>query len=106
MKKRVVSSSCPIQNSNVVSKILNRQIGFSPPKNFQSECFPLVFQNLSLQGVLTLHDTSNEKHKLLTPRLQKITKIIEILAADEILVVLEECGLCVAFNIGLYNFLF
>jgi hypothetical protein len=97
----------PSHSNNIVTKLFERQRG-SPfvSQRFPSSCVSQACQSLRVHQLLTLHDPTNLKYNDLAVNLQKKTRIVEIFAVEELLIVLEECGLSVAFNVGMKLYLF
>ena len=103
LNERILSplrGKIPFQKGNIVRKLFRRQIGSLLAHSFENSCFPEIFQHLSLRQELIIHTDSDEKHKLLAPSLRRASRIVEITASSDIIVVLEERGLCAAFEIG------
>ena len=109
-KKEIVSLHPPspkqLRRHHISHRLFQRQLGGSAvARAFASSCIEDVFQSLTLRKLLLMHDPENEKHKHLSPNLKRVSRISEILAVDDILVVLENSGLCVAFDISKLIFL-
>jgi len=88
--------------NNIVTKLFARERGgFPVSRKFPATCVSHACRSLRVHDLLTLHDPTNIKHNAFALNLQQKTKIVEIFAVEELLIVLEECGLSVAFNVGL-----
>tara|TARA_R110002050_G_scaffold277217_3_gene422804 strand:+ start:276 stop:542 length:267 start_codon:yes stop_codon:yes gene_type:complete len=60
-----------------------------------------VFRGLQVQGSINVHDESSEKHKSFSSYLKQRSKVNEIAIAGDVLLILEERGLCIAYDVGM-----
>ena len=101
------SSPKKLRSQNITQRLFQRQLGGKRiARQFTSSCINDVFRSLTLRKLLVMHDPENERHKHLSASLKRVSKISEILSVDDMLIVLERSGLCVAFDVSKCFFLF
>eukprot|EP00294_Goniomonas_avonlea_P008555 CAMPEP_0114547908 /NCGR_PEP_ID=MMETSP0114-20121206/4704_1 /TAXON_ID=31324 /ORGANISM="Goniomonas sp, Strain m" /LENGTH=430 /DNA_ID=CAMNT_0001732473 /DNA_START=60 /DNA_END=1352 /DNA_ORIENTATION=+ len=83
------------KESNVIRKLMNREICRSGARAFMQTGAQEKFKNFGLQGELDTHDP--DASKLSLHFLLKRSKIVEIVAAKDIIFALASSGVCVAF---------
>jgi hypothetical protein len=86
-------------NKNIIKILQDRELSSKPHRAFVTATTPHRFQNMRLSHAL---DTHNSKHKSppshILPFLMGSTKIVQIVAAKNIVFVLADSGLCAAFS--------
>jgi hypothetical protein len=86
-------------NKNIIKILQDREFSSKPHRAFVTATTPHRFQNMRLSHAL---DTHNSKHKSppshILPFLMGSTKIVQIVAAKNIVFVLADSGLCAAFS--------
>lgn len=87
------------RNKNIIKILQNRELSSKPHRAFVTATTPHRFQNMRLSHAL---DTHNSKQKSppshILPFLMGSTKIVQIVAAKNIVFVLADSGLCAAFS--------
>ncbi|XP_006654554.3 uncharacterized protein LOC102703307 [Oryza brachyantha] len=96
--RRVVARKRPRQESavNSVRKLQRREISSSRDRAFSMSAAQERFRNIQLQEEFDTHDP--KENSLLLPYLRKRSKIIEIVAARDIVFALSQSGVCAAFS--------
>jgi len=99
--RRVVARKRPRQESVVssVRKLQRREISSRRDRAFAMSATQERFRNIQLQEEFDTHDP--KENSLLLPYLRKRSKIIEIVAARDIVFALSQSGVCAAFSRGM-----
>ena len=96
-----------INNNNnsisVIKKLQTREICSKPHRAFASATSPHRFRTMRLTHYYDSHDPSKSRSSLL-PFLLKRTKVVEIVAAKNLIFALYHSGLCAAFSRGEASF--
>ncbi|GAU45988.1 hypothetical protein TSUD_187310 [Trifolium subterraneum] len=88
-----------INNKNIINKLQNREIFPKPHRSFVADTSPHRFQNMRLTHQFDTHDPKcRYSPKPFLPFLMKRTKVVEIVAAKNIVFALAHSGLCAAFS--------
>jgi len=91
-------------NKNIIKKLQDCELSCKPHRAFVAATAPHRFQDMRLSNKL---DTHNSKHKSppshILPFLMESTKIVQIVAAKNIVFVLADSGLCAAFSSETYE---
>ncbi|WJX82385.1 hypothetical protein P8452_65153 [Trifolium repens] len=88
-----------INNKNIINKLHNREIFPKPHRSFVADTSPHRFQNMRLTHQFDTHDPKcRHSPKPFLPFLMKRTKVVEIVAAKNIVFALAHSGLCAAFS--------
>ncbi|XP_061375495.1 uncharacterized protein LOC133317650 [Gastrolobium bilobum] len=88
-------------NSNsLIKKLLTREISSKPHRSFATATAPHRFRTMRLSQQYDTHDPKSHSSSpsTLLPFLMKRTKIVEIVAAKNIVFALAHSGLCAAFS--------
>ncbi|TKY65625.1 hypothetical protein E2542_SST08485 [Spatholobus suberectus] len=86
-------------NISVIKKLQSREICSKPHRAFASATAPHRFRTMRLTHQYDTHDPSKARSSLL-PFLMKRTKVVEIVAAKNVVFALYHSGLCAAFSRG------
>jgi len=84
---------------SVIKKLQTREICSKPHRAFASATSPHRFRTMRLTQYYDSHDPSKSRSSLL-PFLLKRTKVVEIVAAKNLIFALYHSGLCAAFSRG------
>uniref|UniRef100_A0A0D9WHU2 Transducin/WD40 repeat-like superfamily protein n=1 Tax=Leersia perrieri TaxID=77586 RepID=A0A0D9WHU2_9ORYZ len=96
--RRVVARKRPRHDAvvNSVRKLQRREISSGRDRAFSMSVAQERFRNIQLQEEFDTHDP--KENSLLQPYLRKRSKIIEIVAARDIVFALSQTGVCAAFS--------
>lgn len=86
-------------NLSIIKKLQNREIRSKPHRAFASATAPHRFRAIRLTHEYDTHDPSKTSSSLL-PFLMKRTKVVEIVAAKNVVFALYHSGLCAAYSRG------
>lgn len=90
-----------INNKNIIKKLQTREISPKPHRSFVAATSPHRFQNMRLTHQFDTHDPKHHSSPSpFLPFLMKRTKVVEIVAAKNIVFALAHSGLCAAFSRG------
>lgn len=84
-------------NLSIIKKLQNREIRSKPHRAFASATAPHRFRAIRLTHEYDTHDPSKTSSSLL-PFLMKRTKVVEIVAAKNVVFALYHSGLCAAYS--------
>lgn len=88
-----------INNKNIIKKLQTREISPKPHRSFVAATSPHRFQNMRLTHQFDTHDPKHHSSPSpFLPFLMKRTKVVEIVAAKNIVFALAHSGLCAAFS--------
>ncbi|KAK7294928.1 hypothetical protein RJT34_17827 [Clitoria ternatea] len=85
-----------INNDSVIKKLQSREICSKPHRSFVSATAPHRFRTMRLTHQFETHDSKSRSSLL--PFLMRRTKVVEIVAAKNLLFALYHSGLCAAFS--------
>lgn len=110
-KRGSTNNAATKTNTNsIIKKLQSREISPKPHRSFASSTSPHRFQNMRLTHQYDTHDPkhpSSSSPSPLLPFLLKRTKLVEIVAAKNLVFALTHSGLCAAFSRGYFSsFLF
>lgn len=95
-----------INTNSVIKKLQSREVSSKPHRAFVAATAPHRFQNMRLTHQFDTHDSKHRSSpKPFLPFLMKRTKIVEIVAAKNVVFGLAHSGLCAAFSRGEFPFL-
>ncbi|XP_058737189.1 uncharacterized protein LOC131609500 [Vicia villosa] len=88
-----------INTNSVIKKLQSREVSSKPHRAFVAATAPHRFQNMRLTHQFDTHDSKDRSSpKPFLPFLMKRTKIVEIVAAKNVVFGLAHSGLCAAFS--------
>lgn len=95
-----------LNTNSVIKKLQSREISSKPHRAFVAATAPHRFQNMRLTHQFDTHDAKHRSSpKPFLPFLMKRTKVVEIVAAKNVVFALAHSGLCAAFSRGQFPFL-
>ncbi|CAK8542200.1 unnamed protein product [Lathyrus sativus] len=88
-----------LNTNSVIKKLQSREISSKPHRAFVAATAPHRFQNMRLTHQFDTHDAKHRSSpKPFLPFLMKRTKVVEIVAAKNVVFALAHSGLCAAFS--------